>query len=59
MQSLENGNVPERVKREICWCMTREEGKTCRGAGGRKLRQVCVYCDNYQKGEGEKHEKGD
>lgn len=59
MQGLENSDVQKRIEKEIRWCMTYEDGKTCKGAGGRKLRQVCVYCNNFRKGEGENNEKGD
>lgn len=57
MQSLEERDVQERVKQEIYFCFTYEKGKSCIGAGGRKLRQVCVWCPCFKKEE--KHEKGD
>ena len=39
----------DRVKKEIAWCMTYDQADTCRGASGRKLRQVCIWCPKYQK----------
>ena len=29
-------------------CLVYEKGRECPGAGGRKLRHVCIYCPNYQ-----------
>ena len=54
----------DRVKQEIAWCMTYDQADTCRGASGRKPRQVCIWCPKYQehqKGKKEKEnvEKGD
>ena len=49
MQDLEGSEHEKRIEREIRWCMTWEPGGKCLGAGGRKLRQVCVWCPNYQK----------
>lgn len=46
------------------WCFTFEPEGVCRGASGRKFRQVCVYCPmmqkyyEEQKKEREKNEKG-
>jgi len=39
----------ERIKKELAWCMTYDQADTCRGASGRKLRQVCIWCQKYQK----------
>lgn len=54
-----------RKKEEISYCFTFEPGeeRTCFGASGRKLRQVCVWCTNWirfrkPKTEEKKHEKG-
>ena len=58
MQNVEDGDIQERIRTEIRWCLTYEEGKTCRGAGARKMRQVCIYCKNYIREEGENDEKG-
>ena len=30
-------------------CLVYEEGHECMGASGRKFRQVCIYCPNYQR----------
>ena len=57
MQSLEECDVKKRINGEISRCFTFKPERTCKGAGGRKLRQVCVWCPNYRKGEGEKNEK--
>ena len=59
MQSLEGCDVKKRIEAEIRWCFTFEERRTCAGASGRKLRQTCIYCPNYQKGERNDDEKGD
>lgn len=61
MQSLEECDVKKRINAEIRYCFTFEEEKkwTCAGASGRKLRQVCIYCPNFRKGEGKDDEKGD
>lgn len=58
MQGLEECDVKKRIKAEICWCFTYEEKRKqeCAGASGRKLRQVCIYCPNYRRGE-EKNEE--
>lgn len=49
MQNVEGSDHEKRIKEELRWCYTFEEGKKCIGAGGRKLRQICVWCPNYQK----------
>ena len=59
MQGLEECDVKKRINAEIRRCFTYEEEKRCEGAGGRKLRQVCVWCPNYKRGEGKDNEKGD
>ena len=58
MQDVEECDVKKRINAEIRWCFTYEEEKKCVGAGGRKLRRVCIWCPNFRKGEGEKNEKG-
>lgn len=30
-------------------CLVYEKDRECPGAGGRKLRRVCIYCPNYQR----------
>ena len=57
MQSVEGSDYKKRIEQELRWCLTFEEGQRCRGAGGRKLRQVCIWCPNYQKEEGEENEE--
>ena len=59
MQDLDGSDFNKRITAEIHDCFTYEEEKKniCVGASGRKLRQVCVWCPNYRKREGEKHEK--
>lgn len=50
----------QRIEKELNWCFTYEKnGISCAGASGRKLRQVCVWCPNYRKGEKKENEKGD
>ena len=53
------------MKDEVERCFIYEPEGECRGASGRKMRQVCVYCPMMQKfyenkkKEGEENEKGD
>ena len=42
---------------EITRCFTFEPEGECRGASGRKLRQVCVYCPMYSRYLKQKREK--
>ena len=56
MRDLGKRGDDGRIAEEIRWCMTFEEGKSCCGAGGRKLRQTCVWCQNFRKEE-KKNEK--
>lgn len=30
-------------------CLVYEKDRECPGAGGRKLRRVCIHCPNYQR----------
>ena len=55
MQKLDTCDGQRRIERELEWCFTKDEGKSCKGAGGRKMRQVCVWCPCFKKEE--KHEK--
>jgi len=57
MQDLEGSDFKKRITAEIQRCFTFEEENVCKGAGGRKLRQVCVWCPNYKKGDAGKNEK--
>ena len=57
MQSLEERDVQKRIKTEIRWCFTFEDGGRCAGASGRKRRETCVWCPNYQKGMEKGNEK--
>ena len=41
--------VIDSVKQEIAWCLKYDQADTCRGAGGLKLRQVCIWCPRYWK----------
>ena len=48
---------------EIRWCLNFEENRAglCRGAGGRKLKTLCVWCPCYmrqKKERTENHGKG-
>lgn len=36
------------IKTDYQRCMTYEPETKCPGASGRKLRQDCVYCPNYE-----------
>lgn len=57
MQDMEDGGFQKRIETEIRWCMTYEDGGTCKGAGGRKMRQVCVWCANYREGTEENDDR--
>lgn len=61
MQSLDKCDHAKRIETELRWCFTYEPEKNpiCAGASGRKLRQVCIWCPNYQKGVKKGNEKGD
>ena len=53
MRRMEWGNDAEGIKTEIEMCLLYDEKDQeedgCRGASGRKLRRVCIYCPNWQK----------
>jgi len=51
---MERSNHEKRIEAEIAWCYTFEPGQKCRGASGRKLRQVCIWCPNYRNMDKEK-----
>ena len=58
MQSLDKSDHAKRIETELHWCFTYEKnGNSCAGASGRKLRQVCIWCPNYRKGEKKENEK--
>ena len=42
---------------EVTRCFIYEPEGECRGASGRKLRQVCVYCPMYSRYLKQKREK--
>lgn len=48
----------ERIEKEIAWCMTYDQAEECKGAGGQKLRRVCIWCDKYKRKEEQKDETG-
>ena len=60
MQNVEGSDHEKRIAAELRWCFTYEEGKTgsCAGASGRKMRQICIWCENLKKREEEKNETG-
>lgn len=39
--------------------MTYDQADTCRGASGRKLRQVCIWCPKYEKQQKKREEKNE
>ena len=49
----------EKTEHEKCYTFDKDQENTCKGASGRKLRQVCIWCPNYQKGEKKENEKSD
>lgn len=51
----------DRIAEEISFCLKYEpeqEG-TCMGAGGGKLRRVCVQCPNFIRERSEEEDAGD
>lgn len=48
MPDVEKRGHDERIAQEIRWCFTADTPGSCPGASGRKLRQVCVWCEKYQ-----------
>lgn len=46
---MDGSDNAKRINEDFLTCFTYEKGKECRGASGRKLRSVCVYCPNYQR----------
>ena len=65
MQGMEWGNDGAGIKEfEMCFTYEKNQDKDeCCGASGRKFREVCVYCPNYERWirrkEKEKEEKKD
>ena len=53
---MERGDHAERMT-EIEMCLVYEKGKACRGAGGRKVRSVCIYCPNYERWQEKREEE--
>lgn len=45
---MAGSNYVKQIETDIVMCLKYEEGEICMGAGGRRLRQVCVYCPNYE-----------
>lgn len=45
------------IRPEHEWCFIYEPEGECRGASGRKLRQVCVYCPMMQRYYDKKDER--
>ena len=43
--------MTDRTAEEISFCFLYEPEKEaiCRGANGRKMREVCVWCQNYKR----------
>lgn len=39
--------------------MTYDQADECRGASGRKLRQVCVWCDRFRRHHERSNERKD
>lgn len=55
MQDLGECDIKKRISAEIRRCFTFDETdrRKCAGAGGRKLRRVCIYCPKYKEGNEE------
>ena len=47
----------DEIKTEVAWCMTFDQAEECRGASGRKLLHVCVFCPRYQEYEKRRKER--
>lgn len=41
--------MQERIAEEISYCFTYEKGSSCAGASGRKMKEVCVWCPNFER----------
>ena len=41
----------------MCFTYEPERQEECRGASGRKMRQACVYCPNYERYRKQQNEK--
>lgn len=39
----------ERTEHEMCFLYDPDQENICPGAGGRKLKMVCVWCPNFKK----------
>ena len=67
MQAVEWGDDEKGIEMEYEMCFTFDQNRECCGASGRKLRQVCIYCPNYdrykqrrkQEGKENENEKSD
>jgi len=46
---MERGDDEGRIDREIRFCLVYEENHSCMGAGGQKLRSVCLWCPNFMR----------
>lgn len=55
MPGVERSEHETRIATELHWCYTYEPGTECRGASGRKLRQICTWCPNYRRTESDHH----
>ena len=51
----------DRIAEEISFCLKYEPEQkgTCRGAGGGKLRRVCVRCPNFLREKRSEEDAGD
>ena len=46
---MERGDHEGRIEREIRFCLVYQDNQSCMGAGGQKLRQICVWCPNFRR----------
>lgn len=45
---MAGSNYGTQIKTDIVMCLKYDEGGICMGAGGRRLRRICIYCPNYE-----------
>ena len=50
MQAMDRGRETKRIEYESCFTYEKDQDTDeCRGASGRKMRRVCIYCQNFER----------
>lgn len=50
MQAMDRSREEKRIEYESCFTYEKDQDTDeCRGASGRKMRRVCIYCPNYRR----------